>query len=292
MNVSDLDANTYYEYASFRKIKSGARDVTIRNEISTINHMFKMAYRQGYCHLQELYFRKVKVDVSQEMKRRGIFTLDEYESLWKFMRGWVSKNQCLDDAERQERLLVRDCVLIASNTMLRMGELWQLKWGDIESIHETRDADGITRYLVTINVRHETSKVKRDRTVISRGGEYFLRLKNRSNHTGDDEYVFCSVDGKSRFSKQKYYMYWKMLMNGIFLDYKKRNITWYSLRHFGITCRLKAGVDIYKLAEIAGTSVATIQAHYGHIDREMMKQAALKNIRIDEAGLIEIGRYD
>lgn len=64
-------------------------------------------------------------------------------------------------------------------------------------------------------------------------------------------------------------------MMGIGLDYKKRNVTWYSLRHFGITCRLRAGVNHFELSKIAGTSIANIERHYGHVDEGMLRRAAM-----------------
>ena len=64
--------------------------------------------------------------------------------LWENTISWFGsyvvillKKQCADEALRNERLMIRDAVLIASNSMLRVGELWQLKWNDIVAI-ETR----------------------------------------------------------------------------------------------------------------------------------------------------------
>jgi len=46
---------------------------------------------------------------------------------------------------------------------------------------------------------------------------------------------------------------------------KKRTL--YSLRHFYATHELtKGNVTAYQLAEHMGTSVAMLQAHYGHLD--------------------------
>ena len=74
-------------------------------------------------------------------------------------------------------------------------------------------------------------------------------------------------------------------MNGIALDYKKRNVTWYSLRHFGITCRLRAQVSHFDISKLAGTAVANIERHYGHIDTRMLQTAARKTFSISKDGL-------
>ena len=74
-------------------------------------------------------------------------------------------------------------------------------------------------------------------------------------------------------------------MLGIGLDYRKRNVTWYSLRHFGITCRLRAGASVFDVSKVAGTGIAFIQAHYGHFDQEMSRSMSLKNFTITKEGI-------
>ena len=97
------------------------------------------------------------------------------------------------------------------------------------------DNQGRSVKLVTLNVRGEIAKTGRSRQVVSRGGEYLQRLKERAKYTSSSDYVFTTVNGKSKFMEQKRYLHWKALMGGIGIEHKKRNITWYSLRHFGTT---------------------------------------------------------
>ena len=83
--------------------------------------MMDFAYREGLGHISKLNFRKLKIDIKEEIKRRDIFSLPEYNYLVRFLRAYSSKKECQDETEQLERLLIRDCVLIASNTMLRVG---------------------------------------------------------------------------------------------------------------------------------------------------------------------------
>ena len=62
--------------------------------------------------------------------------------------------------------MIRDAVLIASNSMLRVGELWQLKWSDIVSIETRYDEQENAVNLVTINVRAEICKTRTSREVV------------------------------------------------------------------------------------------------------------------------------
>ena len=76
-------------------------------------------------------------------------------------------------------------------------------------------------------------------------------------------------------------------MEGIGIeDYQERKLTWYSLRHFGITMRLKAGNLMSEVAQIAGTSTSHIETHYQHYDDTMARSVAVKNFSIDKRGII------
>ena len=49
--------------------------------------------------------------------------------------------------------------------------------------------------------------------------------------------------------------------------------TAYSIRHSTITDLIHAGVDSMTVAQLAGTSVAMIEKHYGHLTRDHARAA-------------------
>ena len=76
-------------------------------------------------------------------------------------------------------------------------------------------------------------------------------------------------------------------MQGIGVEnYQDRQLTWYSLRHFGITCRIRAKVPYLDIATVAGTSATHIENHYGHYDDDMLKSTSLKNFTVTTSGLV------
>ena len=81
-------------------------------------------------------------------------------------------------------------------------------------------------------------------------------------------------------------------MNGIGISYKKwkedRNLTWYSLRHFGITMRIISGVNVVDVSKLAGTSIGHIENTYLKYREEQMKTSALKTFSINKQGLVEV----
>lgn len=287
LKLSELDRNSFHEYEVWRRSSAGgnAQQVTIRNEQATLNQMVAFAFREGYLHFDKCHFRPIRIK-ADEIGRRSIFTLEEYNKLTLFMRSYVSKKHCPNDDERAERLIVRDAIYIASNALLRPGELWQLKWKYFEDQYETKDGNGNPVLLAKLFIPAEISKVRRERTIISKCAKYLNRLKSNSNYTEPDDYLFTNVRSPTVMDRRKWDKHWKNLMVGIGIpDYSARQLTWYSLRHFGITCRIRAGVGYGEIADAAGTGVANIENHYGHFDDKMRISAAVKGFSFDKNGI-------
>ena len=284
--INSLERNSAYEYEVFRVTEHpSTQKVTIRNEQSTINAMVKYAYKQGYSHFDAFDFRKMVIK-GRDISRRDTFSNEEYDRLVRYMRTYVSKRACPDEKERLERMMVRDAILIASNSMLRVGELWQLRWKDILSIEKVFDDDEKPMSLVTIDVRGEISKTGNPRRVPVRGGQYIERLKARAEYTSPEDFLFCAIGKQTRPRAHFWYDHWKVLMNAIDIgDYKERKITWYSLRHFGITCRIRSKVMLSDIAKLAGTSVSHVENTYGHWDDDMLRGASMKNFTLSASGI-------
>ena len=282
LKTSELDRTSAYEYVIYRrKFDPDVADVTIKNEQSTVNHLVKYGHRNGYLHFEAFEFQPFKATE----ERRDTFTAEEYDQLILFMRKWVADKNT-DKNGKQVRQLIRDLVFVASNTMMRIGEILQLTWSDIEGYENHTTDTGRTVSLVRIRVRAETSKVGKTRLITVRGGEYFRRQEaSRQEVISEDDLIF-SLDGK-RLSRKILYGMWEELMRGIGLDHKARNVTWYSLRHFGITARLRADANVFDIAKVAGTSVGFIEKNYGHFDQAMSRAMSLKGYRITKDGIEE-----
>ena len=283
--LNELNRTSLYDYAQYRRTHDEAELATIRNEQTTLNHLMRFAYRRGYAAFDAFDFAALKI---REASRRDTFTLQEYDDLVRFLRSYVSKKSCVNEQQRLQRLMIRDCILIASNTMLRVGELWQLKWSDITGYSQHKNDNGHDVVLVALKVRAETAKTRKSRLITVRGGEYFQRLHERAIFKGKSDFIFCGETGNKRVPRRVWYETWAELMSSIGIDHQERNLTWYSLRHFGITCRLRAGASIFDIAKIAGNSVTDIEKHYGHFDQEMAKAVALKNFTISKDGINEL----
>ena len=316
--VNTLDRKCMYDYALLRKKLHYAEFGTSKNESTTINAMWKWAYNEGHTHFKKFDFKKIVIK-NNEIGKRDTFTDEEYNKLVRFMRNWTSDKQCMtyakvrdkggkwskgklrfDEKLQLERQMVRDYILISANTGLRVGEARQLTWNDVERIEEhiIDEATEEKQLLVKLKVRWETSKVRLPREFLSRGGEYFVRLKERQQFTEPHHLVF-SMDGKNSLTSARWTTHWTGLMKGAGIkDWKKeylkdkngeykldeegnritngRNLTYYSLRHFQITSRVKSGVPLIDISKQVGTSVSHIEKTYLHYEEEQSRTNALK----------------
>lgn len=284
--LSSLDRDSFYEYANWKLTTyPDTQKITIRNEQSTFKAVMAFGFRKGLTHFETMDFRKLVLKES-DISRRNTFTLEEYGKLVDTLRSYVSKRQCPDETERLERMLVRDAILVASNTMCRVGELFQLQWKDIISIEKKYDEVEQEVSIVTILVRGEISKTGRTRKVPVRGGEYLERLRSRTSFTDPEDFVFSAVGTGNPPKKRFWYKHWKTIMETMGIpDYKEKKLTFYSLRHFGISCRIRAKADLIDIAQLAGTSLSHVEQTYGHWDVSMLQSASMKNFSIGTYGI-------
>jgi integrase len=276
--IAELDENSFYEWRQMRlNDNPSITIVTIRNETATIGQIFDFAYRNGYSHFPKMYFRPIKISRG-DIGRRDTFTIEEYDKMVLFLRSYVSKKHCPDEEERTERKKVRDFIYTLSNTLLRTGELRQLRWKDVLGYEDRIDDTGQKICLVKIYIRKEITKVRRARTIVVRGGEYIQRLKSYSAFTEPTDLLFTNKTGTHPLGTRELYKHWDVVMKNIGIgEHSERKLSYYSLRHFGITMRMKSGVPIADVASVAGTSVAHIETHYRHIDDDVMIDSALRN---------------
>ena len=278
LKVNSLDENSFYDWGQMRRQdNSSITLVTIRNETATIGQIFDFAFRKGYTHFPKMIFRPTKISLDQ-VGRRGVFTEEEYKKLTLYFKTFVSKKSCPNDDERLERIKVRDFILILANSLLRTGELRQFKWSDVLKYQEDKDESGHSITLVHLRVRKEVSKTRIARDIWVRGGEYFQRVYSYCENRGHDDLIFQNKNGTHQFGTRELYKHWDFLMNEIGIpNYKERKLSYYSLRHFGITYKLKQHTPIADIAYIARTSVSHIEQHYRHVDDEVMMNAARTN---------------
>ena len=232
-------------HSTVKKLPSSA---TIKQEWSVLRGVFLNALDLGY--VTQNVMPMLKYEPSKVNKRPG-FTAQEFEHLVGFMDQWV--NQTNHTRVFKDRYLMRDYVMIMTNSGMRKGEARVLKWRDVNYYKNDIGT------WVTLNVRGKTGS----RLVVCQPNteQYFARLKRRGFLIEPDDLVFCHEDGLPINDYRSYYNMLKAA--GLDRDTTGKPRTVYSLRHTYATVRLENGSSVYWLKQNMGTSVEMIENHYG-----------------------------
>ena len=232
-------------HSTVKKLPSSA---TIKQEWSVLRGVFLHALDLGY--VTQNVMPMLKYEPSKVNKRPG-FTAQEFEHLVGFMDQWV--NQTNHTRVLKDRYLMRDYVMIMTNSGMRKGEARVLKWRDVNYYKNDIGT------WVTLNVRGKTGS----RLVVCQPNteQYFARLKRRGFLIEPDDLVFCHEDGLPINDYRSYYNMLKAA--GLDRDTTGKPRTVYSLRHTYATVRLENGSSVYWLKQNMGTSVEMIENHYG-----------------------------
>ena len=284
--LNDLEGKSLQGYQQYRQQK-GAKDVTIKNEQSTINALCKWAFEEGLHNIPHYIFPSIsRRGVDADSLRRSTYSDDEYGRITRVLISYTSKKaaqrEFLSDDERFIRQLVRHFFLVGANTMMRFGELYQLKWGNVE----TYTAEN--QRLVMINVLAETSKVRQNRVIKVRGGKHFDRLRSLSRYTKQNDYVFTANNGERVTRDALYYHYAQLMDLANIEDWKARNLTYYSTRHYGITKRLQSNANPLTLSKVCGTSLKHLTETYYHVDLSEQERAAMLSYEGQSQDLVEL----
>jgi hypothetical protein len=271
--LSDLESKSLQGYQQYRQQKK-AKDVTIRNEQATINALCRWAFDEGLHTIQHYVFPSItRRGVDADSLRRSTYTDEEYRRITRALVRYTSNKAARVDFLSTDELFIRQLVrhffLIGSNTMMRFGEQYQLRWGNVETYTAERQR------LVTINILAETSKVRQSRVIKVRGGKHFDRLRSLSKHTNKSDFVFTARNGERVTRDALYYHYARLMELADIPDWKERNLTYYSTRHYGITKRLQSDANPLTLSKVCGTSLKHLTETYYHADLTEQERAAL-----------------
>ncbi len=287
--IQNIDSKKFREYLSFRrKSKEDILATVVINESTTIKQMYKFACDEG------LIDQSYRLDFGVIKKLQGeavrsSYTIAEYTALTNISRTWYKKKDAKTDEERFYRRIINDFVLVMSNGGFRTQEARLLKWKDIKII--TKEAKEGQENYAEVVVRAENSKVRKSRTIEMRRGDVFERIKKYSAHTEREDFVFTKYDSKDVLDKTHLYDYFNAMVAEVKKEHNDFDDTksLYCLRHFWITIRILAGLNVYDIAKISGTSLQQIQKHYDAAASLVTSQKMNKNmLRFDKRGNVVV----
>ena len=285
--IQNIPPKFFRDYLTFRRTsKSDILVSVVINESVTIKQMYRFGVDKG--HINSDYCPDFGVmKKPQDEGIRDSFTIDEYGMLINISKNWYKDKSIVDnEEEKYYRRLCNDFILVMANGGFRTQEVRLLKWKDIKKISETDK--GVYAEVI---VRAENTKIRKSRTLEMRRGDVFQRIKSYSNYTEKDDFVFSTYDKNEVISKRRLYTVFNQLrelVSTIHSDFDNTK-SLYSLRHFWITIRILAGLNVYDIAKISGTSLVQIQKHYDAATSLITSKKMNKNsLRFDEHGDVVI----
>ena len=197
--------------------------------LRTLKASFNRAIDWGY--ISENPFKKVKLPKSQ--KSYPMFISED------------ELNQIVKNISNKE---IRDLSTIAFFTGMRLGELTNLKWKDVNIK---------SRVINIINDKSFSTKSKKDRIVpISK--KIVTKLKKRANKS---DFVFAKTDG-IKFNNEYVSKIFKKAVRETKLDQK---IHFHTLRHSFASRLVQKGASIYIVKELLGHKDVTTTQIYSHL---------------------------
>lgn len=197
--------------------------------------------------------------------RRPSFTHYEYEKLDQYLSEWVDgrgyNDTRVNSAHKYNRQLLQCYIHWLAGTGMRTGEVLKLKHKHIRR----ERTDGFERRHLKITVPNDTKTGER----FVRSQDFVVNTYDNicelTGHTGTDDWLFCSIDGKK--NEGFYKTLPKMLEEiGLLYDEKGHRRSAYSLRHYYAEQRfIEMGYNLATfdmLAENMGTGRPQIEAHY------------------------------
>jgi integrase len=203
---------------------------------------------------EEAALRKALVDRETALREAR----DRFNS-WRETRG-IARLPTRDQTFADH---LRPIVLIALNTGLRRGELFNLRW---------RDIDTASKWLT---VRGDSSKSGQTREVPlnDEALTVLCSWRQQSPESDDSALVFPGDEGASltRIDKS-----WR----GVTTRANLKDFRFHDLRHHFASRLVQAGTDLYTVKELLGHSDLAMVQRYGHLDREKNLRAAVARVAL------------
>lgn len=150
---------------------------------------------------------------------------------------------------------------IALNTGLRLGEVYNLDWEDVN----------LQRRVVT--VRRSKDCERRHVPLNALGLAAFKALRNREKKSGP---VFLNIRGE-RLTSSRYWFELSIEKAGI------KDFTWHCLRHTFASRLVMAGVDMRTVQELLGHKSVQMTCRYAHLAPKHQLAAVEKLVTCGEA---------
>jgi integrase len=305
MRCSELSKATVMEYWKWRLNQNTTSNNTILDQAKTFKALVRFAFDRGYLSgpLPDL-----SPDVESEKTRRGAFTKRQVKVIEKHLAKWIKATK------RKDYRLARECfrcfVMLGFYSGIRIGEMLNLRWKDIQLPDARRQRDGsvlvrwadqelvlaagkvasekdlerYTKSIAQISISEKSGKTGFRPVVPMVEATGFLEYwRMRTPFKADADFVFPNRWGQRRTVESFEKMHnetIKTLGEDFQYDRYGCQLLPYSYRHTYATIMLihVPSVRMEDLCANMGTSMEQMYHHYSHVTANDLKERLASQI--------------
>ena len=260
------------EHWQAARVKSGVRPSTVNRDLAALKATLSKAVQWGHLDRHPLArVRRLKTDSNpitryltegEETSLRNALQARDVElrskrvsaNQWRQVRGYTLL-ETFSDAEYPDHLT--PMVLLTMNTGLRRGELFGLRWADVDL--ENRN----------LTVAGSYSKSGKTRHIPLNDEAYEVLQQWQAQSGGKPDLVFGAKWGGRLTNIKKS---WGELLKDAGIE----NFRWHDLRHHFASKLVMASVDLNTVRELLGHSTITMTLRYAHLAPEHKANAVAK----------------
>lgn len=255
-NISHTDIEEFKALRLKTKSKRGERSIAdVNRTLALMRTMMRFAVQNGWIHQSPFELGAPLISTSDEVKRERTMSFDEESRFLTVCEGEREITYKRGGKEIKAKLkggreLLRALVVVALDTAMRKGELFKLRWKDVD----------FDQRLITVTAFNSKTSKSRVVGMTQRVMDELVRLWDISLKDPDSS-VFGLTDIKKSFSATS-------------ADAGITGLQFHDLRHTAITRMVNAGLPPMEIMKVSGHTQWTTFARYVNPSSQTVRNIA------------------
>ncbi len=262
-NYFDSVVISFNHLIKYFKPQRAINSISLKDTESFITHL-KQNIKKGY----SVYYRTLKAAFNKAKDwgyvKENYFTRVKLPRRQKLAPAFMNSNQLSAVNSKIDNMIVRDVVVIGFFTGMRLNEIVNLKWKNVN----------LTTRTITVGDEEFVTKGKNQRfiPISDEAFQIFLKIqKSIFMNKKIYEYVFCKNNGDN-FTGDYFSKRFKRACKAAEMD---KGIHFHSLRHSFASNLAQQGVSLYVIKELLGHSSISTTEIYSHLNLDTLREAIM-----------------